>query len=533
MQIRSALRVALVLAGLAGAPAAWAQDSEGFLVMETYRGVDVLSGVREFGGPWTDSNTKSAAPGLKKPSARKLVGVGGNAPYGYMEFAPNTQSGGKVTVEITWPADSNAKGVAITIDGAASGGGTKAIDFDPAKAGQWIPIGDVDVTPGRPIVVRVDARPTTGPVDASKPHQLVIDAVRFRKEGGGAIDTVESSNPFAQPNPSAPEPPKDLGTNPPAAQIAASNPFVDPAPASNIPPPNLPPPGGVPAVSNPFADPAPASNIPLPNLPPPGGTAPATDPFAAAQHGSIPNADDPFAAALGAAAEDRFAAVPDAAAMAEAQQRAQQLPPPVATTQIPVAPINPFDAPAAAPPAGLQPVGGNTPAPPAASLAAGAAPADPFAGALAPSGGREALAPPTTSEPPAAVIEVTRGTSPFAGPAVQVVDSDPVPFMDDVDAALAKANREESVVVVIFTADNQASRQFQNKVLADRAVKDVLRKTVPVLLNFHDNPAMAERFSVRRAPYTVVLDRRGFTKTHIGEASRPAAFARELRGAAL
>lgn len=509
MQMRSVLRVALVLAALAGSPAVRAQDNSGSMIMETYRGVDVVSGVREFGGPWTDSNTKSAAPGLSQPSARKLVGVGGNAPQGYMEFAPSTQSGGKVTVELTWPADSNAKGVAVTIEGAASGNLTKAIDFDPAKAGQWIAIGDIEVTPGRPIVVRVDARPTTGAVDPSKPHQLVIDAIRFNREGGGSLDSVEGSNPFAQPMTNAPEPPKDLGTNPaPTAAVAASNPFADPAPAGNVPPPDLPPPVN-PATADPFA----AAQA---------GAVPTEDPFAAASGstGSAPPAADPFASAQSAPpAADPFASAPNADAAAAAQERAQQLPPPVATTEIPVAPVNPFESAAAVPPAGLQPTGGAGTPPPA----------DPF---VPPAGGREALAT-TATEPPAAVIEVTRGTSPFAGNAVQQIDSEPVTFMEDVDAALAKADREESVVVVIFTADNQASRQFQNKVLSDKAVKEALRKTVPVMLNFHDNAAMADRFAVRRAPYTVVLDRRGFTKTHIGEAARPAAFARELRGATL
>lgn len=460
-------------------------------------------------------------------------------------------------------------------------------------ANTWVRLGEFQLSEGAGFSIIVDGDSATGPADVDRPFELAIAGVRLVSLSTGS-DMV-GENPFAVDRSAADTAgqAEDQGirfTNEgmvgddaaSAGTIGSTTPSSNPTPrpdagegTTTISTPSFPAatndPAAIPA--DPFsgaAGPAPTMAPPVPTTAPAntgttGGAAIPTDPFGQAPPPpvSITPAADPFSGAApavtaappanpSAVPADPFGgAAPIATAAPPANPSAVPADPfdgaaPVATAVPPPvtnAPADPFSGttPVASNPLGEpEPTTPSNPFTDPTPLAA----ENPFAGngaATSPASGGQpvtriervapdfvpptdaAIVPPVSSNPPAVVPVV---------PTPTVAPVSRVEMMTDFDAAVKKGQFFQKPVVILFVSETAASNRYEENIIGNADVQNALaRHTVVVRLDARVHEAIADRFSVRRAPYVVVLDRYGHTKAHITEMQKPDRFVRSLLNA--
>ena len=104
-----------------------------------------------------------------------------------------------------------------------------------------------------------------------------------------------------------------------------------------------------------------------------------------------------------------------------------------------------------------------------------------------------------------------------------------VKWASSVEEALATSARDGRRVLVVFTSEKKASRDFERNVATDAEVAAAMSYYVPVRVDVRQDPALAERHAVPQTPYAVVLDSRGFTRAHVSGLQDKARLMRDLR----
>ncbi|MBI5153869.1 hypothetical protein HZA57_01420 [Candidatus Poribacteria bacterium] len=530
----------------------------------------------ELTGTWVIGKDKSRASKLSPTAAaHQLVIAEGAAPNGSVKFQPYIPSDGTYLFDLTWPAGSNVKGLTWSFEN-KSIKDKKTFPMGSDHSDTWVNMGEYVLAKGDEPVIIISTSAETAPNDPGKPLAIFMDALHVVKKEEGPAGLADPFGGAAGEH--SPDPAPDPFGNPGGGTVKpVENPFGAPAatgdPFGTAPVAAAAPPQPVAANTTRLADPCgPGAAPPATTAGPfgPGGTASAFqpgsasgDPFAAAtapgggaafQPGST--SGDPFAAAPpgppeSAASNDPFAppqpAAPASGGVENPFNRAPTegvlmanpfeggpavavpLPTPTPSTTAALAlPANPFDAVGGAAPPTFETVPAVTieparPAPPPVSAASTpSAPAPEPVAATA--SNFAAAAQPREAVPLFAAAGKTAGADASAvAPAPQVV------WLDNLEDAKKAAQTQGRQILLVFVSENKQTETFKAETLGNREVAEAIQTYVPVQLDLHYESETAMKFNVTKAPYAVVVNKMGYTRSHVSYISDPRRFARELR----
>ncbi len=456
---------------------------------------------REVSGLWEDRQTNNSAEGLSSDHTGRVLA--GDEP-GILEFSFTVNRSGIFAIEYTYPEMANAANVAVVVSGRDGTIAQESTSFSPASgANQWHEVARAVGEPGSAFTIRLESNPADGVSDDSLPYLFAVDAARLVFHG----ESTEMDS-------------ADMGTTP---EGDSSNPFT-----------RVRSPRQVDATDNPFgeAQQAPTSQEVIPEATPaptPEPTAAPRDPsnpFASAPSPrTVDRSDNPFGSQPAAerqteepaAAESPFDSQPVTAPQEES------VPSPFATR-----PAQESEAPTPDNPFGdFTPSPGATPAPTrpdARSAPTGDSPFNP------PPVPRETMSrvgqfAPDRPDRSRNIPEIQPDQD-LASAQAQTFELNRVDSLDD---AFARALEERKVVLLVFTDFTRQSSNFREDILSNNMVKEAAENFLVVEKDIRENRQIAERYNARSAPYSVVLDPRGFTLRHIVEQRDAGRYAEELR----
>jgi hypothetical protein len=532
--------------------------------------VEARSGVandyRETAGLWTDHPTQSLAPGVPalSPGSRALLEP---APGAAAEFMPVVQPGGAafVAVELTWPAEANAKGLVIELANAVP---AQRFSFalDHALANRWNRVGVFDLSGVAAPLFRIATTEELAAAAEDRPLMVVLDALRLRP----ALDDATGQ---AAPAPTAFSPFESAAPveNPFETVGAAASAFTPP------PAPIAPPPSTTFEASSPFETGTAAPVVPAPgpdsqeidfgvSMP-----APRPEPVVFSVDDFLARETNPMAPADPFASEQTLDSV-----SIPLPRDTPLVAAPTGTMLEPFAPTTPSTA-------MLEPLGGYPdPVPTMPSMSpTGATTVDPFAGGIAgattvPNAPAQLVRDPTRA---LAVLPGARGEeaservitsnlpqpeparSPNRTLAASLITADstlfaasgrratynplfdevqrsddggvrervvPIQWAADMAAAREQARREGKRIVLVFYNEGPDSETFSLDVLARAQVAESLNRAVPVRVATATNRDLVARYRIIQTPYVVVLDKLGFTQGHISERKDSTQFLEQL-----
>ncbi|MCC6547356.1 thioredoxin family protein [Candidatus Sumerlaeota bacterium] len=182
----------------------------------------------------------------------------------------------------------------------------------------------------------------------------------------------------------------------------------------------------------------------------------------------------------------------------------------------------------------------NTAAKPATLATPAAAQDDPFADnkgtldplarpANAPNPAAPAIAPNDvanpfndSSMPAASMMSAPKPASPGAPPAAATTTTEEIiPWAPSLDAAIQQAKLEKKGVLLVFSGDTPTWSGFATALNSDTVASRIQKNFIPVKVDLKSNDAVAKKFSVKRAPYIVVLNKFGYTAGHVQPSSDP------------
>jgi hypothetical protein len=528
------------------------------------------------GSVWVSAGRGPAVEGAEG-SSRQLIPVDGKL-VGSAEFLFTGVPPGSYSVQLAWPAEANALGAMVSL---SRGNAMQlvSVDFNGTQAGTWQQVAQLIVPEESDLILKIDASTVTGPANPEQSLAIALDGARLvaaeadpfaAAEAGAATNT--SDDPFAQPAAAVAVAPIAAGdpfsaapADSPFSGSTAAAPAEDPFKAPDAP--------AAASADDPFKTAPTTSAAASPSDSPfsSSATTPADDPFKAPD-AAAPATADPFQAApttasAAAPATDPFgSSTPDDPFTAPASAPAAGDSTPFAGGQVVSSeaapaqsafPVAAGDSPfSASSPTSSEPAAdpftssGEVSSPFTAGGSTTIAPAD--SGVSSPFEGSGAAAPlppaPAATPAPEVAAPAADGGNPFATDAP--ADSIPLTASPDqdrsilaqpaqakqvelsyhpsIEAALAKASETNRPVFVLFTSNTASSQTFED-VLHSPEVADVLLKFERVRIDYARNRPIARRFSVRSAPYAVIINKHGFTEGHVIPSNRAEEISRGLQ----
>lgn len=532
--------------------------------------VEARSGIandyREIAGQWADHPTQSLAPGVPalSPGSRALSQP---QPGAMAEFAPAAQASGSpfVAVELTWPAEANARGLSIEVVDAVPPQ-RFSVTLDPTTANRWNRIAVFDLSGMEVPRFRIATTAELAPASDDRPLLVVLDALRLRP----ALDDATTQ---AAPSPT--------GFSPFESPAAVENPFESASAGTPAftppPPPSEPPPPASFDASSPFETGTAAQSMPM--APPDSQEisfgvsmpAPRPEPVVFSVDDFLARETNPMAPADPFASDETIDSV--------SIPLLQDTPLVAAPTGTMLEPFGP----SSTAPAMLEPLGGYPDPITAAPILAPMSDTtvDPFAGGTA-SAGSVPNAPAQLVRDPTRALAVLPGTrgeesgervitsnlpqpeparSPTRTLAASLITADstlfaasgrrasynplfdevhrtsdtterervvPIQWAADMAVAREQARRENKRMVLVFYSENADSEAFSLEVLARAQVADSMNRAVPVRVSAATNRDLVTRYRIIQTPYIVVLDKLGFTQGHISERKDSTQFLEQL-----
>lgn len=528
--------------------------------------------VKAAAGDWADADVRATAPGVQAPGSLRLERPSPTTTAA-LELRPNLAGMDRVLVSLAWPENANATGLKLTLLG-TDPPQSYPIIFNTTFANQWVPAGVFSLEGIEEPVIELATTRELRTLGDGEQLNIVLSAVKFEpattapalaspfvEEGGAPVAApVMVEDPFSDQGEANPFAENPFGSTAPTAPFVAEEPAAPEMATSPFETE-----GGTPVTASEVADPFGTTTAAAPTTPadPFGGTtaspadpfgttaSPVADPFGT----TAPPVVDPFGTTASPVGDpfgvtmsptdlaaspfesetsppaDPFGSTQAAPTQPAPFDLAQQSPSPFPSDSASATAPSPFEEHAVAP-GTTGPFEGMSP-PPGTTSRLDPAAAMPSGMELAASG----MPNPVYREPQdrylaADLIRSTAQNSPATGRpdsrgplfqedrrrdtgGQQPLEVGSVNWAESYEAALEKAREENRTIMLIFLNRGSESQLFEQEVLTNKKVTDLLNRAIPVRVTYAGDEPLVMRHAVPRAPYGVLLNKQGYTRGHV------------------